>query len=90
MLSNKGELRREAECASTGSDDKIQMVQCEHLNDKDLWDFQNGQLYNRRSDKCLSVRSVDGKSVVMMETCSGDGSQLWEFDSHKRDSDNDI
>ncbi|CAL8069733.1 unnamed protein product [Orchesella dallaii] len=91
LLSNKGELRREAECASLGSDDKVQMVQCEHLHAKDLWDYRDGQLYNMRSEKCLTVKVADGKSHTALETCTSAPNQQWEFDAHKdKDEDNEV
>lgn len=89
MLSNKGELRREAECATTANDDKVQMIQCEHLEFSDLWDYQDGQLYNKRTEKCLSVVQVDGKSQATLEPCTGASNQQWEFDMHKSDSENE-
>lgn len=78
-------MRRESECASVGSDNKIQMIQCEHLNSKDLWEYNDNQLYNKRAEKCLTVKSIDGKSAAVLEACTGAPNQQWEFDPHKED-----
>lgn len=89
MLSNKGELRREAECAAVGSDEKIQMVQCEHLHPDDLWYHQNGQLFNKRSDKCLTLVEEDRKYTTILDPCTKSAYQIWEFDNHKENADTD-
>lgn len=61
------------------------MIQCEHLHAKDLWDYNDNQLYNKRAEKCLTVKQVDGKSTAILEACTGAPNQQWEFDPHKED-----
>ncbi|XP_021962988.1 polypeptide N-acetylgalactosaminyltransferase 13 [Folsomia candida] len=82
MLSNKGELRREAECASaTGT--KVQMVQCDHLRSDDLWELRaTGELVSQRSNKCLTVEREGDKYVPTLAKCSGGSEQKWSFDKY--------
>jgi len=64
------------------------MVQCEHLRHDDRWEYnpENGQLYNVRVEKCLTVDRADRKNTIMLETCrTGSSAELqrWVFDPHK-------
>jgi hypothetical protein len=83
MLSNKGELRREAECASALGT-KVQMVQCEHLRSDDLWELRlSGELYSKRAARCLTVEEKEGKYLPKLSTCDPSPEQVWVFDQHK-------
>ncbi len=88
MFSNKGELRRESECASA-SGTKIQMVQCDHLRSDDVWELRpssgsaQSQLWSKRTGKCLTVENQGDKYLPSLVTCNEDSlEQKWIFEKY--------
>lgn len=90
MLSNKGELRREAECASV-SGIRVQMIQCEHLRSDDIWELRSdGTLFSKRGNKCLTAKKEDGKVTVFLAPCGDRPEQIWIFDKYNAQNTNNI
>ncbi|CAG7726770.1 unnamed protein product [Allacma fusca] len=79
-LSHKNHLRRENECATRHTEDRIRMVQCDQVGSVDTWEYRNSQLVNEKNGKCITVEKIDGKYQVLLKPCTSSPNQVWVFD----------
>ena len=85
-ISNSGELRREQECAvRKQGKSEIEMVQCEHLvGREETWTYENEQIMNENSKKCLTITVESGKGTLSLEPCNTSAdNQKWIFDKER-------
>ncbi|XP_053557002.1 uncharacterized protein LOC128648398 isoform X2 [Bombina bombina] len=61
---------------------RVSLVQCKHHSEQQqwIWDHNRGALMDMKSNRCLTVHSVEEFSTVKIEPCETNKNQAWTCD----------
>ena len=83
-LTRRLELRHEEFCLDVArSGDHVRLLECHGLAGNQKWEHTQGQtLYHAAAGQCLDRGTAESGGNVVMATCDGRPSQLWQFSQY--------